>query len=414
MGCLETQNDSKRLAGRHKATHDGRVIIRPRRNAKGEVTCYQVDYGMVDGVRKRESFGDEMSARRALEGARAARTNLGLMGLQATPGEMAEFLTVKARLPAGTSITEAMEFFMREGMKVTRPVLVPKLVEDFVWSRRELGRDKRTIHTYTHVFGSLARAFPLTLAHELRGEDVRRWARSTGWSAGTQNKAVGHVRSLFRWAVAQKHAAVCPCEGMEALTTMKEEIGTLELRECELLLRLALRVPRFMPFVCLGLFRGMRRAEMERLRLRDWDWKDKSVIVEAKKVKTRRRRVVDLEEIVLVWMRAAGWKPSMMEMEGPLVPSNLKDLWPRFWKAAGLHAWPDNGLRHTFASMHYAMHQDETLLQAILGHESDDVLHTNYRALKRRSEAVKFWRLRPPRDWTPLKWGMGDAVFGFV
>lgn len=373
-----------------------------------------LDYGLVDGERKRERFEDEAAARRALEGAEAARRNLGLMGLQATSTELAEFLAVRARLPAGTSILQATEFFMSNGLKVTQPVLVPKLVEDFIWSRRELNRDARTIHTYTHVLSSLARAYPLTLADELTGEQIGRWLRSTGWGASTQNKAVGHVRSLYRWAMARKHAAVCPCVGIEKVTTVREEIGTLSLRECELLLKLALRVPRFMPFVALGLFRGMRRSEMERLRLRDWDWREGSVIAEAKKVKTRRRRVIELPPIIVLWMKAAGWKPGMMELEGPLVPSNLKDMWPKFWRMAGLQVWPDNGLRHTFASMHYALHQDETLLQAILGHESDDVLHTNYRALKRRSEAVAFWKLKPSAKWQPIKWGMTDPVFGFV
>lgn len=390
--------------------------IRPRRNADGEITSWVLDYGIVDGERKRERFVDQAAAQRALDAAELAQRNLGLMGLQATSTELAEFLAIKARLPQGASILQATEFFMANGLKVTKPILMPKLVEDFIWSRRELNRDKRTIHTYTHVLSSLARAFPQTHAHDLRSDDIKRWVRSTGWGSSTQNKAIGHVRSLYRWACApgQKHAGECPCDGIEKLTTVKEEIGTLELRECELLLKLALRVPRFMPFVALGLFRGMRRSEMERLRLHDWDWKDGSVIAEAKKVKTRRRRVVDLDPIILVWMKAAGWKPEMMEMEGPLVPSNLKDLWPRFWRMAGLHAWPDNGLRHTFASMHYAEHQDETLLQAILGHESDDVLHTNYRALKRRSEAEAFWSLRPPKGWKPVTWTMIDPVFQFV
>lgn len=385
--------------------------IRERENRGGSIS-FQLDYGMVEGKRRMVSFQTRGEAEAALRAAMTARKNLGLLGLQATPVEMAEFLAMRERLrTTGASILQAAEFFMEHGLKVTRPVMMPKLVEDFIWSRRELNRDKRTIHTYTHVFKSLARMFPLTLAHELKAEQVKTWLRSQGWSATTQNKASGHARSLFRWAMAQKHAAENPCDGIEKVTTVREEIGTLTLRECEMLLDLALRVPRFMPFVALGLFRGMRRSEMERLRLRDWDWKEGTVIVEAKKVKTRRRRVIELEPIVVAWMRAAGWREEMMDGEGPLVPSNLKDLWPRFWRMAGLHAWPDNGLRHTFASMHYAFHQDETKLQAILGHESDDVLFTNYRALKRRSEAEKFWKLRPRKGWKAKEWSLTDPVF---
>lgn len=103
----------------------------------------------------------------------------------------------------------------------------------------------------------------------------------------------------------------------------------------------------------------------------------------------------------MAWITAAGWTVEMMQ-NGPVVPSNLKDLWPRFWKLAGLSQWPHNGLRHTFASMHYAMHQDESALQAILGQRSRDVLHSNYRALKTKREAERFWKLLPPKGWDAL------------
>jgi integrase len=58
--------------------------------------------------------------------------------------------------------------------------------------------------------------------------------------------------------------------------------------------------------------------------------------------------------------------------------------------------WPKNVLRHTFASMHYAMHQDESLLKAQMGHwERTSTLHRHYRALKTKAEAAKFWALHP-------------------
>jgi integrase len=342
---------------------------------------------------------------------RDSQKRLGTLGLTASPLDMAEFLAIKARLPAGTSILEVAEFFMREGVKVTRPKLLPELVEDFIWSRRELGRDGRTVQTYKHVLGSLARAWPLRFAHELTRDEVRAWLRGTGWSAGTQNKAVGHVRGLFKWAMAEKHAGHDPCAGLEKVTVTTEEIEDLSLRECEALLMTGLRVPRFMPFLVLGLFRGMRRAELQRLRFEELDLDEGTAIAAASKVKTRQRRVVEIDAQMMAWISAAGWTTEMMQ-SGPVAPSNLKDLWPRFWKLAGLRSWPHNGLRHTFASMHYAMHQDEALLQAILGQRSKDVLHSNYRALKGKREAEAFWSLMPPREREPLKWTLRDAVFG--
>ena len=384
--------------------------MRKRTNRSGS-TSWQLDYGMVDGKRKRVSFDAREEAERALVAAKDARKRLGALGVMASPLEMAEFLAVKERLrESGASILEAVEFFLAKGLKVTRPKRLPELVEDFIWSRIELGRDARTIQTYRHVLRSLARALPLRFAHDLTRDEVRAWLRGAGWSASTQNKAVGHVRGLFKWAIAEKHAASDPCEGLEDATVMPVEIEVLTVKECEALLMTALKVPRFMPFLVLGMFRGMRRAELERLRFEELDVESGDVIAAARKVKTRRRRVVEITGQMRAWMTAAGWTPEMMK-EGPVAPANLKVLWPKFWRLAGLSRWPHNGLRHTFASMHYAAHGDEAGLQAILGQSSADVLHTNYRALTTRREAERFFELMPPVEWVPVKWTLRDAVW---
>lgn len=60
--------------------------------------------------------------------------------------------------------------------------------------------------------------------------------------------------------------------------------------------------------------------------------------------------------------------------------------------------WPHNALRHTYASMHYAFHENEARLQAQMGHESAAMLHRHYRALKTKAEAARFWALRPEAE----------------
>jgi integrase len=140
------------------------------------------------------------------------------------------------------------------------------------------------------------------------------------------------------------------------------------------------------------------------------DWESGTVIVAAKKVKTRARRVVEIPEIARAWIVAAGWTPEMMR-KGRVAPANHKTLWPRFWRGAGLRVWPHNGLRHTFASMHYAAFEDEVPLRSILGQASEEVLHSNYRALKTKRVAEEFWALRPPVEWHAPVWSLRDTVF---
>lgn len=355
---------------------------------------------MVEGKRKMVSFGEDRgAAERALTKARGAVVSHGQLGLSASPMEMAEFLTLKERLrAAGASIAEAVEFFMRHGTLVKRPVLVREMVEDFIWAKVEAGKSKRTLETYRGTLRSLGRAFPLRMAHELTAEEVLAWLGGQGWSLRTRAGALGHFRSLYAWGreAAQGCVALDPSVGIVIKAEAGEEIGTLTVEQCERMLRAALLEPRMMPVVVLGMFGGLRRAEMERLTWDAVDLEERTVVVGARISKTRQRRVVDLTENAVAWLRAAE-EAEETRRGGRVVPSNLKERWPVFWPKAGLLVWPNNGLRHTFASMHYAMFQDEAKLQAQMGHESATMLHRHYRALKTRREAERFWALTPGR-----------------
>jgi len=370
--------------------------LRKRRLPSGHFS-WLIDYGIVDGVRRRVSFGEDRgAAERALAKAQAAVVSHGALGLSASPQEMAEFLTLKVRLrEAGASISEAVEFFMRHGTLVKNRVLVPELVESFLWAKVEAGKSRRTLETYRGTLRSLARAFPLVMAHELTAGQVLAWLAGQGWSKRTQSGALGHFRSLYAWGreVAQGHVAVDPSAGLVVKADLAEEIGTLTVEQCGRMLRQALLEPRMMPYVVLGMFGGLRRAEMERLTWDAINLEERTVVVGARISKTRQRRVVDLTVNAVAWIRAAG--EEVRGKTARVAPSNLKEKWPLFWPKCGLAVWPNNGLRHTYASMHYAMWQDEAKLQAQMGHESANMLHQHYRALKTRREAAGFWALAP-------------------
>jgi integrase len=163
-----------------------------------------------------------------------------------------------------------------------------------------------------------------------------------------------------------------------------------------------------MGFVVLGMFGGLRPAEIARL---DWSAVDLdagTVIVAGSQAKTSRRRVVDLCANAVAWIKA-----SAVTCNGPICGKWWDARWRLFRHALGyavgtgekrvkraevlpVHGlWPQNALRHTFASMHYAHHQNEAALQVQMGHESAVMLHRHYRAIKTRAEAAKFWELKP-------------------
>lgn len=52
-------------------------------------------------------------------------------------------------------------------------------------------------------------------------------------------------------------------------------------------------------------------------------------------------------------------------------------------------------MRHTFATFHYAQHQNEARLQVLMGHRNAQMLHEHYRGLATPQEAKAFWALMP-------------------
>ena len=61
----------------------------------------------------------------------------------------------------------------------------------------------------------------------------------------------------------------------------------------------------------------------------------------------------------------------------------------------GLLTWPNNGLRHSFASYHLAKHQNAPQLALEMGHSTPRMIFDNYREVVAPPEAVRYWTIRP-------------------
>lgn len=60
----------------------------------------------------------------------------------------------------------------------------------------------------------------------------------------------------------------------------------------------------------------------------------------------------------------------------------------------GWEVWPQDALRHTFATMHLAKWQNAEACSLLMGNSRQIVLR-HYRGLVTREEAERFWNLRP-------------------
>jgi integrase len=150
-----------------------------------------------------------------------------------------------------------------------------------------------------------------------------------------------------------------------------------------------------LPYVAIGLFAGLRSAELLRL---DWSavkLAERSIIIAAGVAKKRSRRVVEINDTL------AAWLPSCAKRKGIVVElPDQRTLYKRLAElatAAGLKKWADNGLRHSCASYSLALTGDAVRVAYQLGN-SADMIHRHYKALVTAADAKRFWELRPAAD----------------
>jgi len=84
-------------------------------------------------------------------------------------------------------------------------------------------------------------------------------------------------------------------------------------------------------------------------------------------------------------------------MKGRLLPEGYRSSLERVRKEAKLARWPNNGLRHSFASYRLAATQNAPLVASELGHTSPVMLYSTYRELVLPGEAERYWRIAPEK-----------------
>src|SRR4030095_14642278 len=89
------------------------------------------------------------------------------------------------------------------------------------------------------------------------------------------------------------------------------------------------------------------------------------------------------------------WLQPYSGMTGPVVPVNSRKKLALVRKAADLARWPQNGLRHSFASYRLSAIHDAPRVASELGHTSPQMLYSTYRELVLPEEAERYWTIAP-------------------
>ncbi len=361
--------------------------IRPGK-ANGKA-CWVLDFGLVDGKRRRKFFDSRGQAEKALRDAKSSAVTVGDALASIRPSEQVEAAKILIEMrSAGVSLSRVWADWQQKCRGSARTAVpLHRAISDMIAAKHEARRR----HRYVVEMERYLRRFALGRENDpvssIAGADIERWFGSRGESPATRASNMGRLSALFDFACRRDWIDVNPCRKVERVTVEQRVPGILAVDQVEKLMREVEKCdPGLGPWFGLALFGGIRPGEIQRLTWEDIDKADGIVRIDASASKVRQRRIVHLEAAAAAWVRSG--PPETMP------PSNLRR---RLWQiraASGIGRWAHDVLRHTAASMLLAKCQDVGRVAIELG-TSPGMLFRHYREIVTLADAARFWAIVP-------------------
>lgn len=308
--------------------------------------------------------------------------------------------------PLGVSMLDVAKEYASRATYRRQNVTVRALVEKFIESHRLRGSSGIHQKVLKSRLGKFGEAFGKANACDVGKAEIAAWVNRLKAAPATVNNAVREVRSLFAWAAEQGFVPENPIASTRDLRrkVIRPEPGILSVQDFARLLTVA--HPDVLPYFAIAGLAGIRPDEILRLEWAHVRLSEGLIEVKGEHAKTSERRLVKTEPAL-----AAFLKPYALR-HGKVCTPSWRRLYREARRALGfgkpgtetaeekalgvkLKPWPDDGLRHSFASYHLAAFNDAAATALQMGHRGTATLFQHYRALVKPTEAARWWQLRP-------------------
>jgi integrase len=341
------------------------------------------------GKRKRSFFETKEQAQSfaSFKNAELVRDGKAHAEFPAALRVMAQNATERLK-PFSKTIDDAVDYYVAHLEASARSITVAKLVPQLITAKETDGLSKRYVYDLRSRLPRFASAFGEQMVATITAKEIDSWLRSLPVGPTTRNNFRRVLVTFFSGAMALGYAVDNPAAKTAKAKELDTPPRTLTVAQTANLLVNA--TPQLLPYVAIGLFAGLRPAELERL-----DWKDvhfdgeQLIEITAAKSKTARRRFVKIQPNLREWLAP------VRKRSGKVTPDDLGRQWGALREAAGIKDWPGNALRHSFASYHLAHFRDAAALALEMGHTDSGMIFGHYRQLVRPKDAERYWNLKP-------------------
>ncbi len=363
-----------------------------RKNASGQAV-WKIAL-MIQGKRIRETF---KTAEAAAERAEIIRSQYREQGKAAftMPTDLRLEATRSAEklAPYSVTLSQCVDYYLKHVIAFRTAPTVAEIVEKMIAEAVNNGRRHKTAVDLRYRLGVFSKTFGTRKLSEITLEELKAWLDNPTLSARSKIHNATKLSQLYNYAIRQGWAESNLVKRITRPSVEDVAPGILTPQQAARLLEYADK-HQLLPYVAIGLFAGLRSAELHRLGWSAVKLSERCIIIGAEVAKKRSRRVVEINDTLAAWLAVCA-KPS-----GEVVPLyNLTRSMHKLAKAAGLspEVAAQRFAAQLSASYHLAQHGDATKTAFQMGNDPV-VVHQSYKALVSNGDIQRYWSLRPATD----------------
>jgi len=344
----------------------------------GDQPRWLVDFGVVQGKRRRKFYRTKSEAVHALDQFEEEQSHAGDVWAQMAPGKRAKVATTLLEMSkAGVTLDEVWQFFqdhraVRNGRKLK------EVSEEFLIAKKSAGVSEKyhfELNNYLSQFQLDRETMDIA---DVTPAVLDAWFAGRKESPSTRQTGMNRLSALFSFCERRGYIRENPIKRLERVRVPHVKPEILSVEECQRLVKAAEKDEGMLTYVGLALFCGIRPDEALRIDQKEIDLERGIVILDAEKSKVRNRRIIELTEPAKRCIQAGGAVPA----------KNFKRRFNKLRKDAEIKKWPHDALRKTAASHFYNIYGIEKATEQ-LGHSAGVLLRV-YREVVSKGETEKW------------------------
>jgi integrase len=302
-------------------------------------------------------------------------------------GAIEEYVAARSLLNGQPLLPALQEYIGRRRNITDKPVR--DIIAELLESRKQALRSQRYIQTLRSHLSRFAAAFHTNISSITTGR-IEDWLISLNLGPCGRNNVRCSLVTFFHFARSRHYLPKGEATEADDIPKAKDpggKIGILRPQELAKLLSEAEAEPAL--YLALGAFTGLRSAELIRPEWSDINLERGHIVVAKEKAKTATRRLVPIQPNLTQWLA-----PHRGRTGRVFTSEHAADRAIAF--ANGHLDWPNNALRHSYATYRLAAIADTARVALEMGN-SPQKLMTNYRELADEREAAEWFSIVPER-----------------